>query len=271
MKTLNLHLVSDSTGETVSSVARASSAQFEDLEPVEFHWPLVRSKAQIDKVLEGIEKHPGMVLYTLLDPTIRDHLKKQCAKIGVPCVAVLGRVVKELSSYLGAKTIAQIGRQHELDEHYFQRMDAINFTLAHDDGQGHWNVAEADILLIGPSRTSKTPTCIYLAYKGYKAANIPLVQGATLPENMGENKKPFIVGLIIHPETLVQIRKTRLVTMQEDPNAAYADLEQVKEEVAMARKLYTKHKWPTIDVTRRSVEETCAAIIQMYTAHVAAA
>lgn len=264
MTPINFHLVSDSTGETVSSVTRAALAQFEGIEAAEYHWPLVRSKTQLEKVMEGIRMHPGMVLYTLVEPDLRDYLKQACKQLKVPCVAVLGRVVKELSEFLGQGTVAQVGRQHELDEHYFQRMDAINFTLAHDDGQAHWNLKEADIILVGPSRTSKTPTCIYLAYRGYKAANVPLVPEAPIPPQLAEVKGPFIIGLTIHPETLVQIRKTRLMTMQENEETAYADLEIVKQEVLSARRLFTKHQWPVIDVTRRSVEETSAAIIQMY-------
>lgn len=265
MKKIVLHLVSDSTGETVSGVARASMAQFTDVEAEEFHWPLIRSKVQMQKIIDSIKINPGMVLYTIVDPTMRDYLKHECLKMRIPCVAVLGRVVKELSLFLGQETVAQVGKQHELDENYFQRMDAINFTLAHDDGQNNWNLDGADIILVGPSRTSKTPTCIYLAYRGIKAGNIPLVPGSPLPEIV--NKKegaPVFVGLTINPDTLVQIRKNRLLTLQESNETSYVDMDEVKKEVADARKIFSKYKWPVLDVTRRSVEETAAAILQIY-------
>lgn len=265
MKKIILHLVSDSTGETVSSVARASMAQFNDVDAEEYHWPLVRSKTQMQKVIDSIKEKGGIVMYTVVDPMLRNQLKESCLKMRIPCVAVLGRVVKELSFYLGQETVAQIGKQHELDEHYFQRMDAVNFTLAHDDGQNNWNLAEADVILVGPSRTSKTPTCVYLAYKGIKTANIPLVPGSPLPDivNVKEGG-PMFVGLTINPETLVQIRKNRLLTLNENAETSYVDIDEVKKEVVEARKIFAKYKWPVLDVTRRSVEETAAAILQIY-------
>jgi len=267
MKRFNLHLVSDSTGETVGSVARAAIAQFEEVEPEEFSWTLVRSKAQLEKVIEGIRENPGMVMMTLVDNALRDTLKMECAKLGVPCIAVLAGIVSELSNYLGEKTHASPGRQYELNEDYFTRVDAINFALAHDDGQGHWELEDADIILVGVSRTSKSPTCVYLAYKGYKAANIPFVLDCPLPDALENVKKPLIVGLTINPDRLQQIRKTRLQSINQEQDTNYIDMEYMQREIAESRRLFAKHRWPVIDVTKRSVEETAATIVQYLKKH----
>lgn len=267
MKTFNLHLVSDSTGETVGSVARAALAQFDNVEPEEYSWTLVRSKAQIEKVIEGIRQHPGVVMMTLVDNSLRDLLKIECVKLGIPCIPVIAGVVSELSNYLGEKTHALPGRQHELNEDYFTRVDAINFALAHDDGQGHWELEDADIILVGVSRTSKSPTCVYLAYKGFKAANIPFVLDCPLPDALETVKKPLIVGLTINPERLQQIRKTRLQSINQEQDTNYIDMEYMQREIAESRKLFAKHRWPVIDVTKRSVEETAATIAQYLKKH----
>ncbi len=267
MKKFNLHLVSDSTGETVSSVSRAALAQFDDVDTEEFSWTLVRTKPQMEKVIEALKTSPGPVMYTLVDNELRDMLKMECARRGLPCIAVLSTVVAELSTYLGLETHAQPGKQHELNEDYFDRVDAINFALAHDDGQAHWELEEADIVLVGVSRTSKSPTCVYLAYKGYKTANIPFVLNCPLPPSLEQIKKPLVVGLTIGPDRLQQIRKTRLQSLKHEEDTNYVDLEQLQQEIAESRKLFTKHKWPVIDVTKRSVEETAANIIQHYEKH----
>jgi regulator of PEP synthase PpsR (kinase-PPPase family) len=267
MKKFNLHLVSDSTGETVGSVARAAIVQFDDIEPEEFNWTLVRSEAQMERVMEGIRTNPGVVLYTLVDNNLRDKLKAECAKRGLPCIAVLSAVVAELSAYLGLKIHALPGRQHELNEDYFSRVDAINYALAHDDGQAHWEMDEADIVLVGPSRTSKSPTCIYLAYRGYKTANIPFVLDCPLPPNIGDLKKPLVVGLTISADRLQQIRKTRLQSLKQEQDTNYVEMENLQREIVESRKLFNQHKWPVIDVTKRSVEETAATIIQHLKKH----
>lgn len=267
MKKFNLHLVSDSTGETVGSVARAAIAHFDDLEAEEFSWTLVRTKTQMERIVEAIKENPGPVMYTLVDNHLRDMLKMECARRGLPCIAVLSTVVSELSTYLGVETHASPGKQHELNEDYFTRVDAISYALAHDDGQAHWELEEADIVLIGPSRTSKSPTCVYLAYKGMKAANIPYVLGCPLPQSIDTLKKPLIVGLTISPDRLQQIRKTRLQSLKQENDTNYVDMENLQEEVAEARKLYNKYKWPVIDVTKRSVEETAATIMQYHRKH----
>lgn len=267
VKKFNLHLVSDSTGETVGSVARAALAQFDDVEAEEFSWTLVRTKTQMERILNAISEHPGAVLYTLVDNTLRDMLKLECARRGLPCIAVLSTVVSELSSFLGVETHAAVGKQHELNEDYFTRVDAINFALAHDDGQAHWELEEADIVLVGPSRTSKSPTCMYLAYKGYKSANIPFVLGCPLPPSLETLKKPLIIGLTISVDRLQQIRKTRLQSLKQETDTNYVDLQNMQDEIAESRKLYNKYKWPVIDVTKRSVEETAATIVQHLKKH----
>jgi len=267
MKKFNLHLVSDSTGETVNSVARAALAQFENVEPEEFNWTLVRTKAQMERIIESIKENPGAVVYTLVDNHLRDMLKMECARRGLPCIAVLSTVVSELSAYLDLETHAMPGKQHELNEDYFTRVDAIGYSLSHDDGQSHWDLDDADIVLIGVSRTSKSPTCIYLAYKGYKTANIPFVLGCPLPPSLGELKKPLIVGLTISPDRLQQIRMTRLQSLKHEKETNYVNLEHMQQEIAESRKLFAKYKWPVIDVTRRSVEETAATIIQYLEKH----
>jgi regulator of PEP synthase PpsR (kinase-PPPase family) len=267
MKPFNLHLVSDSTGETVGSVARAALAQFDNAEPEEFSWTLVRSRAQLDKVIEGISANPGVVMYTLVDARLSEVLKLECARRGLPCIAVIAGVVSELSAYLGEKTHATPGRQHELNEEYFTRVDAINYALAHDDGQAHWELEEADIVLVGVSRTSKSPTCVYLAYKGFKAANVPFVLDCPLPESLETLKKPLVVGLTINPERLQQIRKSRLLSLGQEQDSNYIDIEYMQREIAESRKLFARHRWPVIDVTKRSVEETAATIIQYARKH----
>lgn len=265
MKNFHLHLVSDSTGETVSSVARAALVQFENVIPEEHFWSLVRTRGQMEKVLSGIAANPGMVLYTVVDKQLRHMLKEQCARLGIPCVPVIARVIQELTSYLEVETTnLRPGQQHTLTQEYFDRVDAINYALAHDDGQSHWDLQEADIVLVGVSRTSKSPTCMYLAYKGYKAANIPYVMGCPLPDSLATLKAPLIVGLVIDPERLQQIRRTRLQSLKQEDMTNYVDIEQVKLEVQEAKRFFVQQRWPMIDVTRRSVEETAAQIVQIY-------
>jgi regulator of PEP synthase PpsR (kinase-PPPase family) len=267
MKRFHLHLVSDSTGETVCSVARAAIVQFEGVDAEEHVWSLVRTKTQIEKVLAKITENPGIVMYTIVGKELRDALQEGCSKLGVPCIPVLSRVIADLSTYLNMKISPQPGRQHELDEDYFQRVEAINFTLSHDDGQATWDINDADIILVGASRTSKSPTCVYLAYRGYRAANVPFVMGCPLPDSLLSATKPLVVGLTIGSDRLIQIRKNRLLALNEDNETDYVDMDAVKEEIAAARKLFLRHNWPMIDVTRRSVEETAATIIQMYQEH----
>jgi len=262
MKHFHLHLVSDSTGETVSSVARATLSQFEGVEAEEHLWTLVRTRSQMEKVIAGIEEHPGPVLYTLVEADLREMLRAVCARLSQPCVAVLSAAEAELSKYLGAKTSALPGRQHQLTEDYFSKVDAINFALAHDDGQAHWDLEDADVVLVGPSRTSKSPTCVYLAYKGLKSANVPFVLNCQLPPILEDLKKPLVVGLTISPDRLQQIRRMRLQSIKHEDDSNYVDSEHIQREIDESRKLFHRHRWPVIDVTKRSVEETAATILQ---------
>jgi len=263
-KDFHIHLVSDSTGETVSSVARSVLSQFEEIDPEEHIWSLVRTAGQLEKVIDGIKENPGVVLYTIINRDLQAKLLKACKNMKLPCVAVLSRVAREISAYFGVEAKDSVGRQHELDEEYFQRVEAINFTLAHDDGQNTDNLEGADIVLVGVSRTSKTPTCVYLSYRGLNAANVPYVKGCPLPENLTSLENPLVIGLVISPERLVQIRKSRLLALHEKKDTSYVDLGAIKEEVLEAKKLFAKQGWPVIDVTRKSIEETTANIIQLY-------
>ncbi len=267
MRQFHLYLISDSTGETVSSVARAAVAQFEDVDPEEHVWSLVRTPAQLEKVLETIEAHPGVVMYTLVNNEMRDRLRQFCGDLNLPCVPVLARAISEMVAYLGIETSTQPGRKHLLNEEYFSRVEAVNFALAHDDGQATWELEEADIVIVGVSRTSKSPTCVYLANRGFKAANVPFVDSCPLPENLLTLKRPLIVGLTIDPDRLEQIRKSRLHSLDQHTETNYVDRERIVAEIAASRKLYARQGWPVIDVTRRAIEETAATILQHHDRH----
>jgi regulator of PEP synthase PpsR (kinase-PPPase family) len=261
----HLHLVSDSTGETLNAVAKAACAQFEMGRPIEHIYPLMRNRKQIDRAITEIEGAPGLVLHTLMTPELRSYLEEKCRELGQPAIAVLDPVMGLLGNYLGVEVSHRIGAQHELDAKYFARIEALNFTMAHDDGQSSTSLDMADVILVGVSRTSKTPTCIYLANRGIKAANIPIVLGLSLPAELETVTKPLIVGLLTSPERLIQIRRNRLLSLNEDAETEYVDLDAVRAEVAFARKLFGDKGWPTIDVTRRSIEETAAAVMSLYT------
>ncbi|MBO6730162.1 MAG: pyruvate, water dikinase regulatory protein [Maricaulis sp.] len=258
----HIHMVSDSTGETLMEVMRASVAQFENTNPLEHLYALVRSSRQLDRVLEEIAGYPGVVMYTIVNPDLRRELETRCMEIGVPAIAVLDPMLATLSSYLARPIASRAGAQRSLDAQYYNRIEAMNYTMAHDDGQGD-NFEAADIVLLGVSRTSKTPTSIYLAHRGYRAANIPLVQSAPLPTDLASLKNPLIVGLTASPERIVQIRRNRLLNLNEGRDTDYIDDFSVREEVLHAKRLYAKHGWPSIDVTRRSIEETAAKIINL--------
>ena len=210
----------------------------------------------------NLDHYPGVVMFTLVDAQMRETLRVECGKRGLPCIPVLGHVVRELSNYLGEEASGTSGAQYELSEDYFARIDAINYALEHDDGQATWELEQADIVIVGPSRTSKSPTCVYLAYRGYKAANVPYVPNVALPESLFALKQPLVVGLTIGSERLIEIRTTRLAAMQQDMHTDYVNEEFVKGEIDDAKKLFRQHNWPVIDVTRRSVEETATLMIQ---------
>ncbi|BAI70639.1 phosphotransferase [Azospirillum sp. B510] len=263
MKEFHLHLVSDATGETINSVARACVIQFDDVRPIEHFWNLVRTDRQLDLVLEGIRDNHGLVMFTLVDETLRRRLQDFCREMQVPCIPVLDPLINALAAFLGVESQRQPGRQHVLDAEYFSRIDAVDFALSHDDGQSNWDLHEADVVLIGVSRSSKTPTCIYLANRGIKAANIPLVPGSPLPAELDLLTRPLIVGLTKDPDRLVQIRRNRLKLLNQGEGSSYADPELVRSEVQEARRLFSRRGWPVIDVTRRSIEETAAEIMML--------
>ena len=262
MKPFHLHLVSDSTGETVASVARAALAQFDTVDAQEHVWSLVRTKGQLEKVIAALDTHPGVVMFTLVDAGMRDQLRQAAVKRGLPCIPIISHVVRELSNYLGEEATGAPGQQYELSEDYFARIDAINFALEHDDGQATWELEESDIVIVGPSRTSKSPTCVYLAYRGFKAANVPFVPNCPLPENLTSLKQPLVVGLTIGSERLIEIRASRLAAMNQDLNTDYVQEEHVRAEIESSKKLFRQQGWPVIDVSRRSVEETATLMIQ---------
>jgi hypothetical protein len=219
----------------------------------------------MNRVIEGIRSAPGLVIFTLLDGKIRVLLEQACRELKISYVSALDPVMAGLSKFFEKRAGTEIGRQHALDEEYFHRIDAMHFAVAHDDGQSMSTIVDADVILLGVSRTSKTPTCMYLANRGLKAGNIPLVPNVTLGPEIIAAKRPLIVGLTREPKSLSDIRQSRLRIMNEDRNEGYADLETVREEIAESRRLFAKHGWPVIDVTRRSIEETAATIIQLYT------
>ncbi len=260
----HLHLVSDSTGDTVHALARACLVQFEDADPIEHIWSMVRTKAQVERVVAGIEANPGVVLYTLVNEHLRQPLQDRCRALGMPAIPVLDPVIGMFGSFLGRRARQLPGQQHALNHEYFARIDAMTFAMTHDDGQAPWGLNQADVVLVGVSRSSKTPTCIYLANRGIKAANVPLVPGVPLPPELFLADKPLIVGLTNDPERLVALRRNRLNSLQSDPQIDYTDLESVQSEVVAARRLCQEHKWPVIDVTRRSIEETAAAILKLF-------
>ena len=263
----HLHLVSDATGETLMTVGRAAAVQYATVSAIEHVYPLVRSQKQLDRVISEIENNPGIVLYTLVDPELSDRIETKCREFGCPCMSVLAPVLAMFQNYLGAASTPRVGAQHMLNAEYFQRIDALNYTMMHDDGQLPENWEEADVLLVGVSRTSKTPTSIYLANRGLKTANLPLVPSMPLPPSFERVKKALVVGLIASPERIVQIRQNRLLSLKADDNSSYVDRESVADEIAASRRLCAKYRWPTIDVTRRSIEETAAAILDLYREH----
>jgi regulator of PEP synthase PpsR (kinase-PPPase family) len=264
MTLLHLHLLSDSTGETLEMIAKAALAQFDDAEVIRHFWPMVRSLHHLDRIVEDLSANPGLVLYTLVNDETRHRLEEHCRKLGLPHVAPLDSVNAALEDRFGVEAKARPGRQHMMDEAYFARVDAIQFTIAHDDGIAWEDWEQADIVLAGVSRSSKTPTSIYLANRGYKVANIPLVMESPPPPLLFELRRPMIVGLTTAPRRLVEIRRNRLLSLNQKPETAYVDEERVEQEVAFARRMFADNGWPVIDVSRRSIEETAAAVIKLY-------
>jgi regulator of PEP synthase PpsR (kinase-PPPase family) len=261
----HLHLVSDSTGETLITVARAVAAQYANVTPVEHVYPLVRSQKQLDRVLDEIEEAPGIVLFTLLEKDLVGRLEAKCKQINIPSLSIIGPVMQLFQAYLGASTTGRVGAQHTLNAEYFKRIDALNYTMMHDDGQHVEGLEEADVVLVGVSRTSKTPTSIYLANRGIRTANVPLVPGIAIPHQLEALKKPLVVSLHAAPERLIQVRQNRLLSMGAGSgNDDYIDRQAVADEVAFARRLSAKFNWAQLDVTRRSIEETAAAVLKLF-------
>jgi len=263
MTRLNLHLVSDSTGETLEMIAKAALAQFDNPSVNRHFWPMVRSETHLDRILDEVAANPGLVLFTLVNPDIRAKLERRCRVLGLPMVPALDAVSDALSNLLGQAAKARPGRQHVLDAAYFARVEAIQFTIAHDDGQNWENWEAADIVLAGVSRSSKTPTSIYLANRGWKTANIPIVVESPPPRILFDLKRPLVVGLTTSADRLIQIRRNRLLSLNQMPDTAYVEEEAVTREIAYARRLFGDNGWPVIDVTRRSIEETAAAVVSI--------
>ena len=259
----HVHLVSDSTGETLNAMARAVCARFDNVLPIEHIYALVRSQRQLDRALGDIEEAPGVVIHTIVDDRLREALEEGCRRLDMPCIPALDPLVSALSRYLGYSTTTRVGAHLRLDNDYFNRMDALNYAIGHDDGQGGQDLEQADVILVGVSRTSKTPTCIYLAHRGVRAGNVPLVPGRPPPEKLFALKKTLVVGLSISPDRLIQIRRNRLLSLKENRESSYIDVDAVRDEIVQARRLYERQGWPVIDVTRRSVEETAAAVLNL--------
>jgi regulator of PEP synthase PpsR (kinase-PPPase family) len=262
----HVHLVSDSTGETLNAMSKAVCARFDDVLPIEHMYPLMRSQRQLERVLMEVASAPGVVIHTIVDRELRMALEAGCRNLEAPCIAALDPMTAALGRYLGAQLTTRIAVQHTLDTEYFNRIEALNYAIGHDDGQGGQDLESADVVLVGVSRTSKTPTCIYLAHRGVRAANVPLVPGADAPARLLEATKPLVVGLVVSPDRLIQIRRNRLLSLNEGRDTSYVDQDAVREETIRARRLFEKHGWPIIDVTRRSVEETAAAVINFLNA-----
>ena len=262
---LNVHLVSDSTGETLNAVLRAVAPLFEGVTPLEHSYYLVRSRRQLDRVLAEIESFPGVVLFTIAAHDLRDVLVDHCKHLGIPALPLLDQVLTMWEHHLKMRAGEKTGSKQALDENYFRRIDALNYTMAHDDGQMVHEFNQADVVLVGVSRTSKTPTSIYLATRGIRTGNFPLVPKAPIPQALLELNKPLVVGLRVSPDRLIAIRRNRLLSLNADATSEYVDEDAVREEITDANRLFERQNWPVIDVTRRSIEETSAAILNLLT------
>jgi regulator of PEP synthase PpsR (kinase-PPPase family) len=263
-RTFHLHMISDATGETLATIARAVGVQYAEVRPIEHLHPLVRSRRELDRVLKEVEAAPGIVLYTLFNRTLAEALEQSCKQLKVPCVAPLKHVLQIFDSYLGMASTPTVGGQHQLDADYFRRIEALNFSMLHDDGHLPESLDDADIILIGISRTSKTPTSIYLANRGYKTANVPLILGVPLPPKLEARTKAFVIGLVASAERIAQVRHNRVLEHAASHLDNYVDREAIAAEIAQTRQLCARKGWPVIDVTRRSIEETAAAILRLY-------
>lgn len=270
---LYVHLVSDATGTTLLGVTRACLAQFDNVQPTQKFWPLIKTERKLDRVIKKIRQNPGPVIFTMVNEKMRKKLQNACEELGVPSVPVLDPIIHSLSKYLNKPAKGVPGLQHTMDEAYFKRVAAIDYAMQFDDGKKAKGLKEADVILVGVSRTSKTPTSIFLARRGVKCANIPLVPGVAIPEEQLTLEKPLYIGLIASPKRLVHIRRNRLQSGVEEKiseqnkkfltSNQYLDEEKIEEEIKAARKLFGTHGWPVIDVSKRSVEETTAEILAL--------
>jgi hypothetical protein len=263
-RTFHLHMISDATGETLATLAKAVRVQYAQVRAIEHLHPFVRSRRELDRILKDVEAAPGIVLYTLFNKELAEALEQSCKELKVPCIAPLKHVLQVFESYLGMASTPTVGGQHVLDADYFRRIDALNFSMVHDDGHLPENLNDADIILVGISRTSKTPTSIYLANRGFKTANVPLVPGMALPPQLEQPTKAFMVALVASPERIAQVRQNRVIEQAHGHLEEYVDRDAIAAEIAQTRQLCARHGWPIIDVTRRSIEETAAAIIRLY-------
>jgi regulator of PEP synthase PpsR (kinase-PPPase family) len=259
----HLHLISDATGETLTTMAKAAAVQYSQVRPIEHVHPLVRTSRQLERVLKEVEQSPGIVLYTIVKSELIEAIERRCRELKVPSLHVLKPIMQVFESYLGAPQTPVVAGQHLVDADYFRRIDALNFSMAHDDGQLPQDLNTADIIILGISRTSKTPTSIYLAQRGYKTANLPLVPGIEPPEALIKPHSAFVVGLVASPERIAEIRRNRVQMLADRNLDEYVDRNQIAEELAYSRRLCHRHHWPVIDVTRRSIEETAATIIRL--------
>jgi hypothetical protein len=266
----HLHLISDATGETLIAASRAVTSQYKGMQAIEHVYPLVRNRKHLERVLASIDLEPGIVLYTIADPDLAQVLQENCAKLGTPCASLLEPVFQLFQSYLGVPAARKVGAQHELNTEYFARIDALNFTMMHDDGALPEDIEEADVILIGISRTSKTPTSIYLANRGVKTANVPIVPGVELPPVINNARKPLVAALIATTDRIFQVRQNRILgNGVTSPSPGYIDRAAIADEIAHTRKLCQKRNWPMIDVSRKSIEETAAAILSLRAEHLA--
>ena len=264
--TYQIYLISDSTGETLDRIFLALKAQFKDIEYKVHSYSFTRTENQILKILEDAKKNENpVILYTIVDNNLAKYLANVSDKKKIPCFGVLGNLILNFSKILNQKASHEPSGQHVLNDEYYERIEAIQFTMSHDDGNLINEVEQSDIILVGVSRTSKTPTAIYLANKGFKTSNIPLVNENSLPIKLKNNPQlTCVVGLNTEPERLVDLRKNRMNTLKETENKSYTNIENIKKEIAIAKKTFQKYKWPSIDVTRKSVEETAASIIKIH-------
>jgi [pyruvate, water dikinase]-phosphate phosphotransferase / [pyruvate, water dikinase] kinase len=264
--TYQIYLISDSTGETLDRVFLAIKAQFKNIEYDVKSYFFTRTENQINKIMEEAKKNDNaIILYTIVDTSLAKFLANKGSEKKIPCFSVLGNLIMNFSKLLNQKASHVPSGQHALNEEYYERIEAIQFTMAHDDGNLVEDIDKADLILLGVSRTSKTPTSIYLANRGYKTLNIPLVNEQSIPESLKKNPKlSCVVGLTTEPERLVDIRKNRMNALKEKENTNYTNIRKIEKEINDAKKTFTKYKWPTIDVTRKSVEETAASIIKIY-------